>query len=128
MWGHLWNADRISERNSRLSNNLDAPRTAVSDNALAMWGEVGFNINNYVGLDYLHRLEPFIRVDYYDTVFQPRDVLFDNPRFERTVFTGGLSYTFAKSVFIKLDYAYRNIATPDIRNESTINLAWGFVY
>lgn len=128
MWGHLWNADEISDRNSRLSNNLDVPRTAVADNAFAVWGEMGYNINTYVGLGYLHRLEPFLRVDYYDTVFQPRNTLFDNPRFERMVFTGGLSYTFAKSVFLKLDFAYRRLGSSDFRNESTVDLAWGFVY
>lgn len=128
MWGHLWNAQEISERNARLPNGLQAPRTPVSDQAIAMWGEVGYNINNWVGLDYLHRLEPFFRFDYYDSVYKPRDEIFDNPRFERNIFTGGVSYTFAKSVFVKLDFAYRYIPTDDIRNESTVNLAWGFVY
>lgn len=128
IYGHLWNADEISERNARLPNNSEAPRTAVSDNALGAWGELGYNINTYVGLDYLHRLEPFVRVDYYDTMYNPRKTLFDNPRFERTVLTGGLSYTFANSVFVKLDYGYRIIAASDLRNESTVNLAWGFVY
>lgn len=128
IYGHLWNAEEISERNSRLPNNLGAPRTAVSDQAFAAWGEVGYNINNFVGLDYLHRVEPFVRVDYYDTVYSPRESLFDNPRFERTVLTGGLSYTFANSIFVKLDYGYRILGSSDFRNESTVNLAWGFVY
>ncbi len=128
MWGHLWNTDKISDRNSRLSNNLDVPRTAVGDNALAIWGEMGYNINTYLGLDYLHRLEPFLRIDYYDTVFQPRETLYDNPRYDRTVFTGGLSYTFAKAVFLKLDFAHRRLGSSDFRNENTVNLAWGFVY
>ena len=128
IYGHLWNAQEISERNSRLPNSLGAPRTPVGDEAIAAWGEVGYNINTYVGLDYLHRLEPFARVDYYDTLYKPRDTVFDNPRFENTLLTGGVSYTFANSVFIKMDYGYRIIAADDIRNESTINFAWGFVY
>ena len=61
-------------------------------------------------------------------MYKPRKTLFDNPRFETTVLTGGLSYTFANSVFVKLDYGYSIIAASDLRNESTINLAWGFVY
>jgi hypothetical protein len=128
IWGHLWNADEISERNARLSNNLDVPRTAVADNAFSAWGEMGFNINTYVGLDHLHRLEPFVRIDYYDTFFQPREDLFDNPRFERTVFTGGLSYTFANAVFVKLDYVYRMLGSSDFNSESGIDLAFGWVY
>lgn len=128
IWGHLWNADEISERNARLSNNLDVPRTAVSDNAFSAWAEMGYNINTYVGLDHLHRLEPFLRFDYYDTFFNPRDTLFDNPRFERTVFTGGLSYTFANAVFIKLNYVYRMLGSSDFNNENGIDLAFGWVY
>ncbi len=72
IYGYLWYADEISERNARLPNNSEALRTAVSDNALAAWGELGYNINTYVGLDYLHRLEPFARVDYYDTMYNSR--------------------------------------------------------
>jgi hypothetical protein len=128
IWGHLWDAEEVSERNKRLSNNLDVPRTAVSDNAFSSWGEIGYNINTYVGLDHLHRLEPFVRVDYYDTFFNPRDTLFDNPRYERTVFTGGLSYTFVNSIFVKIDYAYRMLGSSDFNSESGIDLAFGWVY
>jgi len=128
IWGHLWDADEISERNARLSNNLDVPRTAVSDNAFSAWGEIGYNINTYVGLNHLHRLEPFVRVDYYDTFFNPRETLFDNPRYERTVFTGGLSYTFANSVFVKLNYVYRMLGSSDFNSENGIDLAFGWVY
>ena len=128
IWGHLWDAEEISERNARLSNNLDVPRTAVSDNAFSSWGEIGYNINTYVGLDHLHRLEPFVRVDYYDTFFNPRDALFDNPRYERTVFTGGVSYTFVNSIFVKLDYVYRMLGSSDFGSESGIDLAFGWVY
>ena len=128
VWGHLWDAAEVSERNARLSNNLDVPRTAVSDNAISAWAELGYNINTYVGLDHLHRLEPFFRIDYYDTMYDPRNDLFDNPRYERTVLTGGLSYTFANAVFVKLDYGYRMISASDLNNESTVDLAFGWVY
>ena len=79
MWGKLWNADDISARNSRLSNNLGVPRTAVGDNALALWGELGYDVGPYVGLGPWSSLRPFFRVDYYDSMFEPRESLFDNP-------------------------------------------------
>jgi len=128
IWGHLWDAEEVSERNARLSNNLDLPRTAVSDKAFSSWGEIGYNINTYVGLNHLHRLEPFVRVDYYDTFFNPRETLFDNPRYERTVLTGGVSYTFVNSVFIKLNYVYRMLGSSDFDTESGVDLAFGWVY
>ena len=52
----------------------------------------------------------------------------DNPRFERLVLTGGVSYTFINSVFVKMDYAYRRVGDSTLNNENTINLAFGWVY
>ncbi len=128
IWGQLWNADDISTRNSRLSNNLSVARTPVADNALALWGEVGYDIGPYVGLGPWNSLKPFLRVDYYDSIFKPRESLFDNPRYERLVLTSGLSYSFADSVFVKLDYSYRRVGDSMLNNESTANLAFGWVY
>lgn len=128
MWGKLWNADDISARNSRLSNNLGVPRTAVADNALAVWGELGYDVSPYMGLGPWSSLRPFLRVDYYDSMFEPRESLFDNPRYERLVLTSGLSYSFADSVFVKLDYAYRRVGDSTLNNEGTANLTFGWVY
>lgn len=128
MWGRLWNADDISARNSRLSNNLGVSRTAVGDNALAIWGELGYDVGPYVGLGPWSSLRPFFRVDYYDSMFEPRESLFDNPRYERLVLTSGLSYSFAESVFVKLDYAYRRVGDSTLNNEGTANLTLGWIY
>ena len=128
MWGRLWNADDISERNRRLSNNLNVPRTPVSDNALATWAELGYDVASYVGLGGSHSLKPFFRVDYYDTMFRPRESLFDNPRYERLVLTSGLSYVFSDSAFVKLDYSHRRVGNSSINNEGAVNLALGWVY
>ena len=128
MWGQLWNADDISARNSRLSNNLSVPRTPVADNVLALWGEIGYDIGPYMGLGPWNSLRPFLRVDYYDSMFKPRESLFDNPRYERLIFTSGLSYSFADSVFVKLDYAYRRVGDSTLNNEGTANLTLGWIY
>lgn len=128
MWGKLWNAEDISVRNSRLSNNLDVPRTPVSDKALAVWGELGYDISPYMGLGPWNTLRPFLRVDYYDSMFNPDEFLFDNPRFERLVLTSGLSYSFAESVFVKLDYAYRRVGDSTLNNEGAANLTFGWIY
>ena len=128
MWGQLWNADDISDRNSRLSNNLNVPRTPVAENALATWGEIGYDIGPSVGLGPWNSLRPFLRVDYYDSMLKPRESLFDNPRYERLVLTSGLSYSFADSVFVKLDYAYRRVGDSTYNNEGTANLTLGWIY
>lgn len=128
MWGRLWNADDISERNRRLSNNLNAPRTPVGDNALATWAELGYDVGSFIGLGGAHSLKPFFRVDYYDTMFRPRESLFDNPRYERLVLTSGLSYVFSDSAFVKLDYSHRRVGDSNLNNEGAVNLSLGWVY
>ncbi len=128
MWGRLWNADEISERNKRLSNNLNVARTPIGDNALALWMEVGYCIASSLGLGPEHRLRPFLRTDYYDSMFKPRKTLFDNPRYERLVLTGGVSYMFADSVFVKLDYSHRRVGDSSLNDEGNANLALGFIY
>ncbi|MBU8898265.1 hypothetical protein KRR26_21885 [Corallococcus sp. M34] len=128
LWGHLSNASAVSARNSRLSNLLNVLRTPVSDNALAAWGELGYDVAPLLGLGEDHRLEPFVRVDYSDTQFNPRAELFDNPRFERTTYTVGAGYTLAGIAFAKLDFAHRRMGSSDFRPENTLRLSTGFVY
>jgi hypothetical protein len=128
LWGHLENADLVSARNERLSNALGVLRTPVAESALALWGEAGVDVAGWCGLGGDHRLEPFLRVDYYDTLFRPRASLFDNPRFERLVGTAGVAYTLDGRVFAKMDFSHRRFGSSDLRNESTARFSTGFVY
>lgn len=128
LWGHLWNAAAVSSRNERLSNALGVRRTAVADEAFAAWGEIGLDVAPWLGVGADHRFEPFVRVDYYDTMFRPREGLFDNPRFERTVVSGGLAYTLSEALTLKLDASHRRFGTSALRPENTVRLAAGFVY
>lgn len=128
LWGRLGNADTVSRRNERLSNALNVLRTPVADQGLAAWAELGLDVAPWMNIGPEHRLEPFARVDYYDTMFGARDGLFDNPRFERTVLTGGLSYALSEALVLKLDGSHRRFGTSDLNPENTARLAAGFVY
>jgi hypothetical protein len=128
LWGHLGNAGAVSSRNERLSNALNVMRTPVADEALAVWGELGVDVAPWLYLDGAHRLEPFARIDYYDTMFGTRDGLFDNPRFERLVLTGGVSYTLLQALALKLDASHRRFGSSSLSSENTVRLAAGFVY
>ncbi|AGC44349.1 hypothetical protein MYSTI_03033 [Myxococcus stipitatus DSM 14675] len=128
MWGHLKNAEAISQRNARLSNLLGVQRTPVSDNALAVWGEVGYDIAPVVGLGGDHQLFPFVRYDYVDSQFKPRAELFDNPRFRRSVYTVGVSYQLMNVAFAKIDFGHRRLGSAVYRPENTLRLATGFNY
>ncbi len=128
LWGHLDNAAAVSARNERLSNALAVPRTPVADQAMLAWGEVGVDVGPWLALPAGHALEPFVRIDWYDTMFLPRPELFDNPRFERLVFTGGLSWSVADALVLKLDASHRRFATAALATEETVRASLGFVY
>jgi hypothetical protein len=124
--GHLQNADRISERNARLSNQLQALRSPVSDNALGAWVEAGWDVLSGVAPD--HRLEPFVRLEHLDTMFRPRESLYDNPRFERTLLSAGAGYTGYDHLTAKLAYVRRSFGSDRLAVEHEANLAVGFIY
>ncbi|WP_163868383.1 hypothetical protein [Myxococcus eversor] len=128
MYGHLKNAELVSQRNARLSNLLGVMRTPVSDNALAVWGELGYDIAPVVGLSDSHHLFPFVRYDYADTQFKPREELYDNPRFRRSVYTVGMAYNLMNVAFAKLDFGHRRLGSSDFRPENTLRFATGFNY
>ncbi|MFY2563742.1 hypothetical protein ACN469_39500 [Corallococcus terminator] len=128
MYGHLKNAELVSQRNARLSNLLGVMRTPVSDHALAVWGELGYDIATVVGLSDSHHLFPFVRYDYVDTQFKPREELFDNPRFRRSVYTVGFAYNLMNVAFAKVDFGHRRLGSSAFRPENTLRFATGFNY
>lgn len=128
MWGHLKNADLISQRNDRLSNELGVDRTPVGDNAIALAAEVGYDIAPHLGLATTNRLEPYLGIDYLDTMVASRDSLFDNPRYERTVLGVGASYIYLDSVVAKLEWSHRRYGSSELRPENTIRTMAGFVF
>ncbi|MEB2311455.1 MAG: hypothetical protein OZ921_20165 [Sorangiineae bacterium] len=128
LWGHLANAGDVSSRNERLSNALNVLRTPVADEALAMWAEVGLDVAPWLSLEPAHRLEPFVRLDHYDTMFHVREGLFDNPRFERTVFTGGVGYTLLDAMVLKLEASRRHFGSSALNPEDTVRLSAAVVY
>lgn len=128
LYGHLDDAEEISKVNARLPNSLEVARTAVADGAWASWIEAGYDIGPWVGTPEGQTLEPFIRVDYYDTYFDTRDELADNGRYERTVLTAGLAYTFNDSITAKLDVTNRFFGEDDIDDQTMVRLGFGLVY
>lgn len=125
MVGHLDKAARISARNARLSNEAGVDRTPVGDNALALAAEIGVDLGPSLGLCPDHRLEPFARVDYYDTMFAPRADLFDNPRFERLVLGAGVAYRVGKGLIGKLDVSRRSFGDGALRTEHEVRTTLG---
>jgi hypothetical protein len=128
IYGHLKNADAITARNDRLSNLLGVDRTPVGDNAYAVGVELGYDVAPPLGICAGHALEPYARVERYDTMARGRDDLFDNPRFERTSLALGASYVYRDAVVAKLEASRRTFGSDSLRAESAVRFMTGFVY
>ncbi|HKE13515.1 MAG TPA: hypothetical protein VKB80_01505 [Kofleriaceae bacterium] len=128
MWGHLSHAAGISSRNNRLSNNLGVARTPVADEAVAVSAELGYDVAPLVGMNAAHKLEPFARFDYIDTMFDVSGGVFDNPRFERTIYGLGAAYTYKNAIVLKLDAGHRRFGSSELSSEDTVRATAGFVY
>lgn len=83
-----------------------------------------------LGLVDVH-LTPFIRFDYYDTMFTTAATVFDNPRFARAVYTAGLAWRLEELVFAKLDLSHRDLGgfdAAELRDETSVRLSAGFTF
>jgi hypothetical protein len=128
MLGKLSNAAKVSERNSRLPNGLDAPRSPVAASAYGIWGEVGYDVSPLLGLASIHALEPFIRFDQYDTVYKIAEGQVDNPRYAQRILTGGISYILDHGIVSKFDVSTRSFGSDLLRPETTIEAGFSFIF
>jgi len=133
LWGRLGNSEAVSERNRRLSNALGVARTPVARDAISAWAEAGLDLaalTGHAGTDRArrHRIEPYVRVERYDTMRATAGTVFDNPRFERTVVALGVGHTYGRRVTTKLDWSHRTFGTSALRDEDTVRLALGAVF
>ena len=128
LYGRLGNAAAVSARNSTLSNNLDVLRSPVASAANALYLEAGYDILPWLAARPGERLDLFARYDDYDTMAEVPDGFFDNPRFDRRVYTLGLNYAVADKVVIKADYAMRRLGAARFNDENTLGLALGFQF
>jgi hypothetical protein len=128
VWGHLENADVISEKNRTLSNHLGVLRSEVAEQAVAAWAEVGVDVADFTTLSAHHRIEPFVRAEYYDTMFNRPEGSFDNPRFETYLLSAGVGYALRESITAKLDWTHRRHGTDALATENSARLGLGFVF
>lgn len=125
MYGRLRNSGLISAKNRSLSTNLGVARTPVAESAMAAGAEAGFDILSlFPNID--HRLLPFARYEYYNSMHTVTAGMSANPVCEKTVIRGGMAYLPTESVVIKCDYGHRTFGTSAVNPENTFSLALGF--
>ena len=111
LFGNLENSNIVSQRNANLSNNLGVKRTPVGQKALGFSAEIGYNILPLLKDNSNHKLYPFIRYDYYDTMHDVEGSIVDNPRWERSTMAYGLNWFVHPQIVIKAQYANRQLGS-----------------
>lgn len=119
LYGNLENSNIVSQKNANLSNNLGAKRTPVGKNAVGFSAEIGYNILPMIKPNPKHMLYPFMRYDYYDTMFDVEGTVVDNPRWERSSITGGFNWFVHPQIVLKAHYSDRRLGSQDY-NLSTL--------
>ena len=56
-------------------------------------------------------LYPFLRYDYYDSMYDVEGSIVDNPRWQRSAITGGINWFIAQEVTIKAQYTNRRLGS-----------------
>ncbi len=134
IYGTLQNSAAISLANSGLSNELGVKRTPVGSAALGAFAEIGFNVFSLLPSAPMalgdsiasQELLPFLRYDYYDTMFKTEGNVIDNPRWERKSITAGINYKFHPLVVLKLQFNHRIIGISRDNIENTFSTGIGF--
>jgi hypothetical protein len=126
IYGELENSDIVSQRNSRLSTNIQYPRSPVAKNAAAYYSEGGYNISPLLSLPEVFKIYPFIRYDYYNTMEEVAEGIFPNPRFNRSILTFGFNFIWNDEIVFKADYSSREVGEGSYNTENTFALGIGF--
>lgn len=137
-FGNLQNSDIVTLRNKNLSNALGVKRTPVAKNALGFSTEIGYDILPLISPQTTQKLYPFARYEFYDSMYKTHPSVTDNPRWERSVITGGLNWMVYNGIIIKAQYSSRKLGSKKIDNqgsltnknefENTFSAGIGFVF
>lgn len=127
LYGHLQNADLISQANSELSNKLNVKRTPVASSALSYYGQLAYDAGPLLNIE--DQLSIFGRYAFYDSMYGVVEgVISDNPRWERTAYTAGLNYKPIEQIVFKAQYTHRVLGIPNDNIENTFSVGVGFEF
>jgi hypothetical protein len=125
LYSTLENSDLVSSANRNLSNNLNVKRTPVGSAAGGYFVEAGYNVLSPFHADSLVVM-PFVRWEHYDSMARVTGEVFDNPRWQRRVLTGGVNVIPLDGLVLKAQYSHRRLGLPDMNTENTFSLGIGF--
>ena len=68
----------------------------------------------------------FLRVDSYDTQFSTQGLIFDNPRWDRKTYTGGINYMPNTWLVFKTQFARQYLGIVENKIQDTFSLGFGY--
>lgn len=113
VWGNLQNSDLISKANNNLPNSLGVKRTPVGKNALGYSAELGYEVLQLMATT-KQQLFPFVRYDFYDTMYKVTGNVVKKDRWNRRVFTFGVNYFLHPQIVIKAQYSNKILGSERI--------------
>lgn len=126
IYGTLTNAEAVSQANRNLSNNLNVKRTPVASAATGFYIETGYDLLNQQ--QQTEKLFVFGGYYYYDTMAKTEGSIFNNPRWERKEFRGGIQFIVNEYLSLKTDVTHRRLGTSKDRIENTWSVGLGFQF
>lgn len=120
MYGHLQNADKITQSNTRLSNTFGVKRTPVGSSMLGISFEAGYEIMHLFHPSSHFRLYPFARIDHYDTMFNTSGSVVKKERWQRTSWTAGLNFFVHPQIVLKAQYSRRVLGSHNMDIVTTL--------
>ncbi len=125
MFGSLSNSEAISGLNRNLSNNLNVKRTPIGESAVGTFGEIAYNFMPLFK-ETNQEFYVFGRYEYYDSMFSTQGEIFDNPRWERSVLTGGINYYPHPQIVLKAQYSNRVLGSDETENTFSTGIGFKF--
>ena len=125
IYGNLSDSKAISRINYSLPQAAGFPRTQVAQNAMTYSGEVGYNILSFWGCK--AKLFPFLRYEYYNTMYGVEKGELKKSRYEVDIVSAGINYYPLPNLVFKADYAHRRIDRGKYNSENTVSASVGYV-
>ncbi len=120
-YGHLSDADKISEVNKKMSQNSPSSHQQVAESAIAAGVEAGYNLFSQFSKlkEKGQRLYLFGRYDYYDSMHKTSTPLYDFCK--RSRIAAGINYYPIKEIVVKGEYSIGLLDKP-YNNEPAISV------
>ncbi len=139
LFGNLENSNIVSRANARLSNNLGVKRTPVGQQTLGVSAEAGYEILHLIEPTAKQKIYPFLRYDFYDTMYAVEGNVVDKPRWERNALTEGINWFVTNEIVFKAHYQSRRLGSDNFdpatlvytgkkQRENTFSLGIGFEF